>query len=77
VRGGAGRVRRGQVNVISRAHFEESFRFARRSVSDKDVRKYEVFRCRRPALPARPANGTPHTRKRALRRTTAPPAGRM
>ena len=34
----------GQVNHITRAHFEEAFRFARRSVSDKDVRKYEVFR---------------------------------
>ena len=48
------RGRGGQVNVISRAHFEESFRFARRSVSDKDVRKYEVFR-----FVPRAAPGTP------------------
>jgi len=32
------------VSTISKAHFEEAFRFARRSVTDKDVRKYEVFR---------------------------------
>ncbi len=30
--------------MIGKEHFEESFRFARRSVSDKDVRKYETFR---------------------------------
>jgi len=28
---------------ITRAHFEESMKFARRSVSDADIRKYEVF----------------------------------
>lgn len=28
---------------ISRAHFEESMRYARRSVSDNDIRKYEMF----------------------------------
>jgi len=33
-----------KVHTITVAHFEEAFRFARRSVSDKDVRKYEVFR---------------------------------
>ncbi|KAG0950372.1 hypothetical protein G6F57_000873 [Rhizopus arrhizus] len=29
--------------VITRAHFEEAMRFARRSVSDADIRRYEVF----------------------------------
>ena len=29
---------------IGKRHFEEAFLFARRSVTDKDVRKYEVFR---------------------------------
>ncbi|CAN6282653.1 unnamed protein product [Urochloa humidicola] len=29
--------------VIKTAHFEESMRFARRSVSDADIRKYQVF----------------------------------
>jgi len=33
-----------KINHISARHFEESFKFARRSVTDKDVRKYEVFR---------------------------------
>ncbi|KAG1242102.1 hypothetical protein G6F68_016358 [Rhizopus microsporus] len=28
--------------VITRAHFEEAMRFARRSVSDADIRRYEV-----------------------------------
>lgn len=28
---------------IFRAHFEEAMRFARRSVSDNDIRKYEMF----------------------------------
>ncbi|KAG1080549.1 hypothetical protein G6F42_023305 [Rhizopus arrhizus] len=28
---------------ITRAHFEEAMRFARRSVSDGDIRRYEVF----------------------------------
>lgn len=31
------------VPYITRAHFEESMRFARRSVSDNDIRKYEMF----------------------------------
>jgi transitional endoplasmic reticulum ATPase len=31
------------VPEISRAHFEEAMRFARRSVSDNDIRKYEMF----------------------------------
>jgi transitional endoplasmic reticulum ATPase len=31
------------VPEISRAHFEEAMRFARRSVSDSDIRKYEMF----------------------------------
>jgi transitional endoplasmic reticulum ATPase len=31
------------VPVISRAHFEESMKFARRSVSDGDIRRYEMF----------------------------------
>eukprot|EP00043_Microstomoeca_roanoka_P005056 m.53342 g.53342 ORF g.53342 m.53342 type:complete len:807 (+) comp12792_c0_seq1:318-2738(+) len=31
------------VPEITRAHFEESMRFARRSVSDNDIRKYEMF----------------------------------
>jgi len=33
-----------KIHHISARHFEESFKFARRSVTDKDVRKYEVFR---------------------------------
>jgi transitional endoplasmic reticulum ATPase len=31
------------VPFITRAHFEEAMRFARRSVSDADIRKYEMF----------------------------------
>jgi len=31
------------VPEITRAHFEESMKFARRSVSDGDIRKYEMF----------------------------------
>jgi len=31
------------VPEITRNHFEESMRFARRSVSDNDIRKYEMF----------------------------------
>ncbi len=28
---------------ITKAHFEESMKFARRSVSDADIRKYQAF----------------------------------
>lgn len=28
---------------ITRAHFEEAMRYARRSVSDEDIRRYEGF----------------------------------
>jgi len=31
------------VPEITRAHFEESMKYARRSVSDNDIRKYEMF----------------------------------
>jgi len=31
------------VPEIVKAHFEEAMRFARRSVSDNDIRKYEMF----------------------------------
>lgn len=31
------------VPEITRGHFEEAMRFARRSVSDNDIRKYEMF----------------------------------
>uniref|UniRef100_A0A0N5ACT2 AAA_lid_3 domain-containing protein n=1 Tax=Syphacia muris TaxID=451379 RepID=A0A0N5ACT2_9BILA len=31
------------VPEITRAHFEEAMKFARRSVSDTDIRKYEIF----------------------------------
>ncbi|KAI8848439.1 P-loop containing nucleoside triphosphate hydrolase protein [Chytridium lagenaria] len=31
------------VPEITKAHFEEAMRFARRSVSDNDIRKYEMF----------------------------------
>ena len=31
------------VPEIRRDHFEESMRYARRSVSDNDIRKYEMF----------------------------------
>lgn len=31
------------VPEITRVHFEESMKFARRSVSDADIRKYEMF----------------------------------
>lgn len=31
------------VPELTRAHFEEAMRFARRSVSDGDIRKYELF----------------------------------
>ncbi|VAH06431.1 unnamed protein product [Triticum turgidum subsp. durum] len=32
-----------EVNEIKAAHFEESMRYARRSVSDADIRKYQAF----------------------------------
>lgn len=31
------------VPQITRVHFEEAMKFARRSVSDNDIRKYEMF----------------------------------
>ena len=31
------------VPCITRAHFEEAMKYARRSVSDADIRKYQVF----------------------------------
>jgi len=31
------------VPEITRAHFEEAMKFARRSVTDNDIRKYEMF----------------------------------
>ena len=31
------------VPEISKMHFEESMKFARRSVNDADIRKYEMF----------------------------------
>lgn len=31
------------VPEITRTHFEEAMKFARRSVSDNDIRKYEMF----------------------------------
>jgi len=32
-----------EVSEIKPAHFEESMKFARRSVSDADIRKYQLF----------------------------------
>ena len=32
-----------EIPEIKPAHFEESMKFARRSVSDADIRKYQVF----------------------------------
>jgi transitional endoplasmic reticulum ATPase len=32
-----------QVPEIRREHFEEAVRFARRSITDSDIRKYEIF----------------------------------
>jgi transitional endoplasmic reticulum ATPase len=32
-----------QVPEITKYHFEESMKFARRSVSDNDIRKYEML----------------------------------
>ena len=31
------------VAEVTKKHFEEAMRFARRSVSDQDIRKYEMF----------------------------------
>ena len=31
------------VPEITRQHFEEAMKFARRSVTDNDIRKYEMF----------------------------------
>jgi transitional endoplasmic reticulum ATPase len=31
------------VSVITREHFEEAMKYARRSVSDGDIRRYEMF----------------------------------
>ena len=33
------------VPCITRAHFEEAMKYARRSVSDADIRKYQVGGC--------------------------------
>lgn len=33
----------GEVPEIKAAHFEESMKYARRSVSDADIRKYQAF----------------------------------
>ncbi len=35
------------VPCITRAHFEEAMKYARRSVNDADIRKYQVCRCSR------------------------------
>ena len=32
-----------EISEVSRKHFEEAMRFARRSVSDQDIKKYEMF----------------------------------
>ena len=32
-----------EIAEVSKKHFEEAMRFARRSVSDQDIRKYEMF----------------------------------
>ena len=32
-----------EVSEVTKKHFEEAMRFARRSVSDQDIRKYEMF----------------------------------
>lgn len=32
-----------EVGEVSRRHFEEAMKFARRSVSDQDIKKYEMF----------------------------------
>lgn len=32
-----------EVSEIKRAHFEESMKYSRRSVSDADIRKYQLF----------------------------------
>ena len=32
-----------EVPCITKAHFEEAMKFARRSVSDADIRKYQAF----------------------------------
>jgi len=38
------------VPCITRAHFEEAMKYARRSVSDADIRKYQARRARLAAL---------------------------
>jgi transitional endoplasmic reticulum ATPase len=32
-----------ELSEVCKRHFEEAMRFARRSVSDQDIRKYEMF----------------------------------
>ena len=32
-----------EVSEVAKRHFEEAMRFARRSVSDQDIKKYEMF----------------------------------
>ena len=39
------------VSVITREHFEEAMKYARRSVSDGDIRRYEMFAQVRSCLP--------------------------
>lgn len=31
------------ISEVGKGHFEEAMRFARRSVSDQDIRRYEMF----------------------------------
>ena len=50
------------VPCITRAHFEEAMKFARRSVSDADIRKYQV--CFLPANGARYQDGDAPCQKR-------------
>jgi len=32
-----------EVSEVSKRHFEEAMKFARRSVSDQDIKRYEMF----------------------------------
>ena len=32
-----------EISEVSKRHFEESMKFARRSVTDQDIKKYEMF----------------------------------
>ena len=55
------------------AHFEEAMKFARRSVSDNDIRRYEMFAQNPPAIPRiRLLQSSPKEKSRQTLRVALP-----